>query len=80
MEVILKKIYFQKSSVFFFQENFSQKSSKFLRYQSQVLLKIMYTVKPISSGTMFKVVGFQISNLFFAQNTVIPQSSGCGQP
>lgn len=40
----------------------------------------MYTVKPISSGTMFKVVGFQISNLFFAQNTVIPQSSGCGHP
>ena len=33
----------------------------------------MYTVKPISSGTMFKVVGFQISNLFFAQNTVLNQ-------
>ena len=40
----------------------------------------MYTVKPISSGTMFKVVGFQIPNLSFAQNTVIPLSSDCGHP
>ena len=31
MEVILKKIYFQKSSVFFFQENFLSKIIKVLK-------------------------------------------------
>lgn len=60
MEVILKKIYFQKSSVFFFQENFLSKIIKVLKISvSSVAEDYVYSQTYINLAPCLKWLVFK---------------------